>query len=329
MAGSKYQKLKTLYFMRFLESRTDERHGVTTEEIIAHLHSLGVSAERKSIYADIELLRTTGMDIETVRGSRTEYRLMSRPFQLAELKLLVDAVGSSRFITRKKSLELIKKLEGLTSIYEARQLRRSVYVDRRVKSMNESIYYNVDALHTAINDDRMLQFQYFNYAPDKQRVLRRGGQPYTVSPLALTFSDGNYYLYAHEPGRDGVRTYRVDRMTGATVLEDKKRRLPDGLRDFDPAIHANEAFSMYGGARRAVTLSFADALSTVVIDRFGPDTTLVPGGDGRFSVTVDVMVSPNFLGWVFGFGADAVITAPNDVARQMADMADEVRRRYQ
>lgn len=323
MAGSKYQKLKTLYILRFLESHTDEEHGVTTEEIISHLDSLGIGAERKSIYSDIELLRNMGMDIETVREGRTEYRLMSREFQLAELKLLVDAVGASRFITRKKSLELIKKLEGLTSIYEARQLRRSVYVDRRIKSMNESIYYNVDALHTAINTDHMLRFRYFNYSRNKERVPRREGEPYIVSPLALTFSDGNYYLYACEENRDGVRTYRVDRMADATIL-DEKRDIPKELHDFDPAVHANESFSMYHGDRRSVTLSFADSLATVVIDRFGSDATLVPGSDGRFSITVDVMVSPTFLGWIFGFGADAIITAPDDVARQLADMAQHV-----
>lgn len=327
MAGSKHQKLKLLYIKNFLESHSDEAHGVTTEEIIAHLDTLGVSAERKSVYADIELLRGTGMDIATVREGRTEYRLISRDFQLAELKLLVDAVGASRFITRKKSLELIKKLERLTSVYEARQLRRHVYVDRRIKSMNESIYYNVDALHTAIYDDRMLQFQYFNYSRDKQRVLRRAGEPYIVSPLALTFSDGNYYLYACEAGAGDVRTYRVDRITNATLL-DQKRDIPAALRDFDPAVQANEAFSMYGGQRQAVTMSFADGLATVVIDRFGPDITLVPERDGRFSATVDVLVSPTFLGWVFGFGADARILAPDGVARQLADMAREVESVY-
>lgn len=323
MAGSKYPKLKTLLLMRFLETDTDELHGVTAEEILAHLASKGIHAERKSIYADINLLRGFGMDIEFVREGRMEYRLMSRRFQLAELKLLVDAVESARFITRKKSLELIKKLEELTSVYEARQLRRHVHVDHRVKTMNESIYYNVDALHTAINNDRMLQFRYFSYSRDKQRVPRRGGRPYVVSPLALTFSDGNYYLYACEQDLDGVRTYRVDRMTDAVVLE-RGRGIPDELRGFDPAAHAKEAFSMYGGDRRSVTMSFAGELATVVIDRFGPDTMLVPGDDGRFSITVDVMISPTFLSWVFGFGADAVITAPDDVARQLADMAGSV-----
>ena len=320
MAGNKNQKLKTLHLMRFLDAQTDAEHGVTIEEMTAYLESMGIAAERKSLYADLELLRGFGMDIETVHGKRTEYRLMSRLFQLPELKLLVDAVGASRFITRKKSLELIKKLETLASTHEARELRRSVHVDHRIKSMNESIYYNVDALHQAINQNRMLRFKYFNYTREKSRMLRHGGQPYLVSPLALTFSDGNYYLYAYDGERGEVRTYRVDRIAGAEALAQERELSPE-LKNFDPAAHTNEMFSMYGGRRRPVTISFDDALATVVIDRFGADVMIIPDGEGRFSVTVEIMVSPVFLGWIFGFGAGARITAPDDVIAEYAAMA--------
>lgn len=327
MAGNKNQKLKTLHLIKYIEAQTDADHGVTIEDMTAYLESMGISAERKSLYADIELLRGFGLDIETVRGKRTEYRLMSRLFQLPELKLLVDAVGASRFITRKKSLELIKKLETLTSVQEARELRRSVHVDNRVKSMNESIYYSVDALHQAINNNRMLSFKYFNYTREKARALRRGGQPYVVSPLALTFSDGNYYLYAYDGERGEIRTYRVDRITGAEVLA-QERDVPSGLENFDPAAHTNEMFSMYGGRRRPVTLSFADALATVVIDRFGSDTMMIPDGEARFSITVEVMVSPVFLGWIFGFGPDARIMAPDDVIAEYLAMTRDACRQY-
>ncbi len=327
MPGAKNQKLKTLYLMEYLCHNTDGEHGVTTEEILAHLASLGVTAERKSIYSDIELLRNYGMDIDIVRDKRTEYRLLSREFQLPELKLLVDAVGASRFITRKKSLDLIKKLEKFCSIYEARELRRSVHVDHRIKSMNESIYYNVDAIHYAINNDRQLSFLYFNYSLTKERVLRRGGAPYIVCPLALTFSDGNYYLYAFEAAHDEVRTYRVDRMTSTDPLA-QKREMPNALHSFDPAVHTNEMFSMYSGQRQAVTLSFVNALATVVLDRFGADVILMPDGTDRFTVTVDVFVSPNFLGWLFGFGADVHIVAPAEVAAQFGEMAANAAQAY-
>ena len=328
MAGAKDQKLKTLYIMRYLERNTDSDHGATVEEIVAYLGSLGIGAERKSIYADIELLRLFGMDIETARyGGRFEYRLVSREFQLPELKLLVDAVSSSKFITRKKSLELIKKLEQLCSVSQARQLRRNVYVDNRVKTMNESIYYNVDAIHQSINGDLKLSFKYFNYSPKKERVMRRSGDKYVVCPLALTFSDGNYYLYAYAPEHGEVRTYRVDRMTEADVSREK-RGMPDSVTAFDPALHTNEMFSMYSGRRCSVTMSFDNSLATVVIDRYGPDIIMLPDGPDRFSVTADVMVSPTFLGWIFGFGKDARITSPHDVAEQLVELAEQVASLY-
>jgi predicted DNA-binding transcriptional regulator YafY len=329
MPGMKNQKLKTLYLIDFLEKNTDAEHGVTTENIIGYLGSLGISAERKSVYSDIEMLRLYGLDVELVREGRSEYRLMSRKFQLPELKLLVDAVSASRFITRKKSLELIKKLEDLASVYEARQLRRNVYVDNRIKSMNESIYYSVDAIHQAINGDRMLCFRYFSYTMEKEREFRRDGEPYNVSPVALTFSDGNYYLYAcdHDIQPASIRTYRVDRMTD-TRVGDGPRILSDVMRGFDPAVHTNEMFSMYGGEKRAVTMSFARPLATVVLDRFGQDVMLVPDGEHRFSVTVDVLVSPTFLGWVFGFGEDVRIKSPKEVAARLVETAKTISEMY-
>ena len=325
MPGMKNQKLKTLYLIDYLEKNTDEEHGVTTEDIIGYLGSLGINAERKSVYSDIEMLRMYGMDIELVREGRSEYRLVSRRFQLPELKLLVDAVSASRFITRKKSLELIKKLEDFASVYEARQFRRHVHVDNRIKTMNESIYYSVDAIHQAINSDRALSFKYFSYTVKKERELRHGGKEYSASPIALTFSDGNYYLYArdNEKDHDVIKTYRVDRMTD-TAVAGQPRELTEEQRGFDPAVHTNEMFSMYSGEKRTVTMSFTKALATVAIDRFGQDVMLVPDGDSRFSLTVDVIVSPTFLGWVFGFGEDVRIVSPTDVAKQLSDMAKTV-----
>ncbi|MEA5051627.1 MAG: WYL domain-containing protein [Oscillospiraceae bacterium] len=311
MSGNANQKLKTLYLLRYLEQNTDAEHGVGTADILRYLGSCGVSAERKSVYSDIELLRTFGMDIETVRGRTTEYRLLSRRFQLPELKLLVDIVGASRFITHKKSLELIEKLESLTSVHEARQLRRSVFVDRRVKTMNESIYYNVDAIQTAVAQDRKLSFKYFSYNREKQRAFRRGGAAYVVSPAALTYADENYYLYAYDEAHEAIRIYRVDRMTSTQLLGEP--RAHNAVLDaFDPADYSARMFSMYGGEMTRVTLRFDAALATVAVDRFGADVPLVPDGDG-FTVTTDVVASPNFFGWVFGFGGGVRILSPGDV----------------
>ena len=313
MAGSPDQKRRLFFILEYLKTHTDNDHCATVTDIQEHLARHEITGERRAIYSDMELLMDLGYDIETVRGSgkSNEYRLASREFEPAELKLLVDTVGASRFVTRKKSLELIEKLTGLASVHYADSLRRNVYVDRRVKAMNERIYYSIDAIHDAIRDDRKLSFRYFSYNAKKEKVLRHGGEPYTVSPIALTFSDENYYLYAWSDDAGEVRTYRVDRMLDTCVLAEE-RSSNDAIRSFDPAAAEQQAFSMFGGETRNVTLWFEENLATVVIDRFGPDVMMIPHGDG-FTVHVDVRVSEVFLGWVFGFMGRAKILAPADV----------------
>ena len=317
MDGQRKSKLKTLYLMRFLSLYTDEQHGATIEEMIDWLRSQGISAERKSLYYDLELLRAFGMDIEPVRGKRQEYRLLSREFELPELKLLVDAVGASKFITRRKSHQLLKKLESLASVYQAEELQRSVYVDRRVKTMNESIYYTVDTVHSAINHGKKLSFKYFTYRPDKQRILKKSGAPYLVTPLALTYAQENYYLYAWSAEHQSIRTYRIDRMTDAAEsAQDAEHNAQTDA--FDPASRANEAFAMFGGTPQKVTLRFSNDLADAAIDRFGTSTMLLPDGTENFSLTAEVMVSPTFFGWVFGFGGRVQITGPNAVREEYA-----------
>lgn len=316
MAGSPDQKRKLFYILEYLKIYTDNEHSATVADIQKYLERFEITAERKSIYTDIEILQDLGYDIETVHGNgrRNEYRLASRAFEPAELKLLVDVVGASRFVTRKKSLELIEKLTGLASVHHADALRRNVFVDRRVKTMNERIYYSIDAIHEAIRDDRKLSFRYFSYTAKKEKVLRKDGAPYVVSPIALTFSEENYYLYAWSDEAQQVRTYRVDRMQDSRVLEER-RSDNDVIRAFDPAAAEQQAFSMFGGETRNVTLWFEESLATVVIDRFGPDVMMVPRDNG-FTVHVDVRVSEVFLGWVFGFFGRAKILAPADVRKQ-------------
>ena len=315
MAGQRGSKLKILVLKRYFEENTDAEHGATIEELSAFLETQELCAERKALYKDIEQLREYGMEILQVRGRRVEYRLVSREFELPELKLLVDAVGASKFITRRKSLALIAKLEKLCSKFEARQLRRSVYVDRRIKTMNESIFYIVDTIHAAIGRGNKLSFKYFTYTPDKQRVYKRSGKTYRVTPLALTYSEENYYLYAYAAEYGTVRTYRVDRMAAAVCL-DEAADVNDATRDFDPAAYAREQFSMFGGEKRKVTMRFDNDLCSVVLDRFGQDIVLIPDGDG-FRVTAEVMVSPTFLGWIFGFGGRAAFLGPGEVREEL------------
>ncbi len=327
MAGNARQKLKLLYLKQLLDTKTDETHGVTMEEILAYLSERGITAERKSIYSDIEWLQQFGMDIAVKKSQRTEYMLLSRDFQLPELKLLVDAVGASKFITRKKSLDLIKKLEHLTSIHDAKELRRQVFVDNRVKNMNESIYYSLDAIHSAIAANKKLSFKYFDYSREHTRVLRRDGEAYTVSPLALIYKDENYYLAAWSDARKSIVNYRVDRMTEVSVMEEDRVQNSD-TASFDPASYLNSQFSMYGGGRQKVEIMFHNSLSTVVIDRFGNELSMRPEDAEHFSVTVEVEVSPTFLSWIFMFGTKAYITSPTRVVEEFATMVRKVAESY-
>ena len=194
MAKHSNQKLKILYLMKIMEQNTDDKHGLTMGEIITALRGYGIDSERKSLYDDFDVLRTFGMDIQQRRGKEVRYHLASRDFELPELKLLVDSVQSSKFITHKKSRTLIRKIENLLSRYEAKELQRQVFVANRIKAMNESIYYVVDDIHKAISEDRQISFQYYEWNVKKQKQLRKNGQVYKVSPWVLTWDDENYYI---------------------------------------------------------------------------------------------------------------------------------------
>ena len=260
MARFPNQKLKLLYLMRYLLDNTDGDHIVSISQIIEYLESNGVSAERKSIYGDIEALRLFGLDIErTDTGRNSGYYIASREFELPELKLLVDSIQSSKFITHKKTSELIKKIETLTSIYEARSLQRQVYVTGRVKTMNESIYYNVDEIHSAISNNQKIQFKYFEYTVTKERRLRKNGDYYVVSPYALTWDNANYYLLAYDSQAGIIKHYRVDKMSDMSLMEE----LREGQEEFDKidmAVHSRKVFGMFSGEEQTVQLRFSNHL---------------------------------------------------------------------
>ena len=317
------QKLKILYLMKILLERTDEDHALTMSELISALEELGISAERKSLYADIDALREYGLDVEVKRGKTVGYYVASRLFELPELKLLVDAVQSSRFITRKKSGELIQKLSGMASVYEAMQLRRQVYVANRIKTQNESIYYNIDAIHTSILKNCRITFQYFDWTPDKTRRLRHDGMWYSVSPWSLTWDDENYYLIAYDSACGAIRHYRVDKMQKITPV-DQVRDGREVFEDFDMAVYSRQTFGMFGGEKKCVVLRCADDLAGVIIDRFGQDVSIRRAGDGVFETTVNVFVSPNFLSWIMSFGGRVSIVSPDEVAEQLVSLARSI-----
>lgn len=323
MAQSSNQKLKLVYLMKILLEKTDETHSINMHEIIDSLEAYGISAERKSIYTDMEILRTYGMDIIGEQENRTYYyHVGNRQFELAELKLLVDSVQAAKFITAKKSNDLIKKIEGFASKYEASQLHRQVYVTERVKTMNESIYYNVDLIHSAIGENKQIKFQYYQWNVKKEMELRHHGEFYVVSPWALSWNDENYYLVAFDSNEDKIKHFRVDKMLKIDLV-DKKREGKAKFQSFDMAIYARKMFGMYGGEEENVKLLCENRFAGVMIDRFGKDVALIPVDEEHFSITVKVAVSGQFLGWIFALGEDVKIIGPE---RVLGEVQREVKR---
>ena len=323
------QKLKLLYVMRYLLRSSDEAHPVTVQQIIDFLGGEGIPAERKSIYDDVEALRRFGLDILQVKiGRQSGYYVGSREFELPELKLLVDSVQSSKFITHKKTLSLIRKIESLASVYEAQLLSRQVYVKNRIKTMNESIYYNVDEIHTGIARDRQIRFRYFDYTVQKERRFRRDGGYYVVSPFALTWDDENYYLVAYDSTAAMIKHFRGDKMLDIGILDEPR----DGRESFaalDMAEYAKKVFGMFSGREERVRMRFDNQLVGAVLDRLGREAMLVPDGESHFTVTAQVEVSPQFFAWVSGFGRLAQILGPDHVVQAMRAHAAEVLAMYE
>ena len=309
MPRSANQKLKLLYLAQILMEQTDEEHPLTVQALIAQLAKHDIQAERKSVYDDLDALSRFGLDVQCRKGRMPGWFVGARDFELPELKLLVDAVQSSRFITRRKSDALIRKLERLASIHQAQQLQRQVFVSGRVKVMNESIYYNVDKLHTALSAKRAITFQYFDYNLYREKVFRREGAQYTVSPYGLIWNNDNYYLVAYDGSHREMRHYRVDKMAEITVTNLPREGAED-YPNFDIAVYGQKHFGMYSGEETTVTLRAKSSMAGVVLDRFGQDVILVPDGPDFFSVSIPLVLSPQFYGWLFALDPDVTLTAP-------------------
>lgn len=329
MPKSSNQKLKLLYIVKILSELTDEEHCLSTKELIEELEKYDIKAERKSIYNDINQLIDFGYDI-ILSKSKTNggYYMAGRDFELAELKLLVEVVQSSKFITLKKSKELIAKIEKLASKSDAKQLQRQVYVANRIKTANESIYYIVDDIHRAIQNNEQISFQYLEWNLEKKLVPRRDGKIYTVSPWALTCKDENYYLIAHDGEEDKIKHFRVDKMGSIKELPNVKREGSALFERFDIADYANKTFSMYGGREEAVTIQLENQLIGVVMDRFGQDVSIRERDKDHFSVRVTVAISGQFFGWLTGLGAGAQLIAPENVVTQYKQFVDEIIKNY-
>ena len=323
------QKQKLLYLRRIMIEKTDENHGLTSSEILAELAAYGIQAERKSLYDDLQVLEKFGMDICKTKSSTVKYYVGSRDFELPELKLLVDAIQSSKFITEKKSFSLIHKLEGLASVYEGKELQRQVVISNRAKTMNERIYYLVDNIQNAIATDRKISFRYYRWELDysgmekivKREKVKAGG--YVASPWSLCWDDENYYLIAYDSSSNSIKHYRVDKMDKIRLLDEPR----DGgktFEKFDLAGYSKGVFSMFGGTKTNVRLSVDNDCVGVIADRFGKDIYVTKESDSTFSVSVDVMTSKQFYAWVFGLGGKVRIISPQNVVDEFKKQLENV-----
>ncbi len=323
------QKFKLYRLAQIMLERTDDDHYLTMPEIISALGEYEITADRKSIYNDLRDLEVLGIEVEgeTV-GNRYHYHVVNRPFELPELKLLVDAIQSSKFITERKTNALIKKLEKLVSRYEGMKLQRQVYVSGRIKTMNESIYYTVDAIHNAISENRKIRFQYFQWNVRKEMELRHGGASYHISPWGLSWDNENYYLVGYDSQAGQIKHYRVDKMLHIQMSEEK-REGRELFTKLDMADYSKKSFGMFGGREEKVKLLVENRLAGVIIDRFGKDVMLIPSGENHFTVNVDVRVSSQFLGWIMSLGEGVKILGPHEVLELMKGEIRRLVQQYQ
>lgn len=328
MPKGKNQKFKLYCLAQIMLEQTDEEHYISMPEIIEALAAYDITADRKSLYQDLRDLEKLGIEVEgEATGNRYHYHVISRFFELPELKLLVDAIQSSKFITERKSNALIKKLERMVSKYEAQKLQRQVYVSGRIKTMNESIYYTVDAIHNAISENRKIKFQYYQWNIKKEMELRHNGAWYHISPWGLSWDDENYYLVGFDSEAGLIKHYRVDKMLHISMSEEK-REGSEYFTKLDMAEYAKKSFGMYGGEEQTVKLLVDNSLAGVVIDRFGKDVMMIPTDGNRFTVSVNVRVSRQFMGWVFSLGEKVKIIGPDLVIQQMREEVARLVRQY-
>ncbi len=328
MPKSKNQRFKLYKLKEIMLEKTDEDHALTMPQIIKELERYDINAERKSIYTDLADLEDLGVIVESEKvGKYTYYRVIDRQFELPELKLLVDAIQSSKFITVRKTNDLIRKLESLCSEYEAKQLQRQVFVQDRIKTMNESIYYSVDTIHNAITENKRIRFKYFRWNIKKEAELTHDGNFIKVSPWALTWNNENYYLVAYDSESEKIKHYRVDKMLKIDIVDEER----DGRKlfgRFNTADYINKNFSMYGGNEEEVVIELDNSICGVFIDRFGKDITFVPIDENHSRVRLKVALSTHFLGWLFALGDKVKITGGEEVLKKAGQMIDVLESQY-
>lgn len=326
------QKAKLIALQKILLEKTDEDNGLTMAEIIEALKAYGINSERKSLYNDFQILEAFGLDICRTKTSTVRYYIGSRSFELAELKLLVDAIQSSKFITPNKSLVLIKKLEGLVSENKGKELQREVYFTNKAKALNEKIYYNVDTIHNAISKNVKIIFRYYQWDVNfgnRQRIIRkeRHNSPYIISPWALRWDDENYYLIGFDSNAEKIKHYRVDKMDSISLsVEERDGR--EAFNQLDITQYPSGVFSMFGGEKTSVTLSVNNSLVGVIADRFGSDVFITKETENTFRVSVKITLSNQFYAWLFGLGKQIKLIDPPSAVEEFSKLLKDVSDSY-
>lgn len=310
--------IRIIELLRFLYQQTDEAHAVTVSEMIEYLKSKGIPSVRQTVYTDLEALDTAGIDIVQIKSTQNRYFIGSRIFEYPELKMLVDAVASSKVISAKKSQALIQKLGQLTSIQQAEQLQRLASLSSRVKPHNEKVYYIIDSIQTAILDQHQISFQYYEYTPEKKKILKHDGYRYILDPYALEWKNDHYYLIGYSHKHKGIAHFRVDRLTSVEPLDSKFQPMPD----FDVAAYTNKMIDMFAAEHaEQVKLLCSNELMRVIIDHYGEDIEISPYDDTHFTVIIEVNPSGTFYGWVFKFMGKIRILSPQSCVDKMQDIA--------
>lgn len=310
--------IRIIELLRFLYQQTDEAHAVTVSEMIEYLKSKGIPSVRQTVYTDLEALDTAGIDIVQIKSTQNRYFIGSRIFEYPELKMLVDAVASSKVISAKKSQALIQKLGQLTSIQQAEQLQRLASLSSRVKPHNEKVYYIIDSIQTAILDQHQISFQYYEYTPEKKKILKHDGYRYILDPYALEWKNDHYYLIGYSHKHKGIAHFRVDRLTSVEPLDSKFQPMPD----FDVAAYTNKMVDMFAAEHaEQVKLLCSNELMRVIIDHYGEDIEISPYDDTHFTVIIEVNPSGTFYGWIFKFMGKIRILSPQSCVDKMQDIA--------
>lgn len=331
MAGSANAKLKPLYLLQIFQEQTDEEHPLSAQELCGELEKRGVAAQRKSIYGDIELLKSFGLDILHTRAPKSGYFLASRTFETAEVRLLLDAVQAAAFITPKKTAQLVRKLEGLVSCGQAARLEGQVYIDHRIKCSNEEIYYTIEILDQAIQAGRQVRFQYARRALSGQMKVELQEKEFCVNPYALIWSGGHYYLVCNNPKYDNLMHARLDRIHRAEELDTPARdfrEVSDYTDFFDAADYVNQLFHMFSGETETVELCCGRELIEEILDRFGDTALLRTAGEGNFLVKFEAKVSEGLISWLMQYGDRAVVRSPQKLKEMILEKAKDIYQNY-